>query len=111
MSTIVLITFLQDLETVHNSKLMAEYEKYQELQNKMVELQGQWEKQMRDLQAAKEKSLAELTAHFEAKLKDKQSEINQVCSMYPDRSRGKGMLIKVYYQIAARGNPTAVSRV
>ncbi|KAI9344641.1 quinon protein alcohol dehydrogenase-like superfamily [Obelidium mucronatum] len=71
---------LLDLETVHNSKLMTEYDKFQELQAKTAELQVQWERQMRDMQVAKEKALAELTNHFEIKLKDKQAEIERVSS-------------------------------
>ncbi|KAJ3293662.1 Cilia- and flagella-associated protein 57 [Borealophlyctis nickersoniae] len=69
---------LMELETVHNSKLMAEYEKFQELQARTIELQGQWERQMRDMQIAKEKALAELTQHFEVKLREKQAEIDQL---------------------------------
>ncbi|KAJ3220181.1 Cilia- and flagella-associated protein 57 [Dinochytrium kinnereticum] len=67
-----------ELESIHNAKLMAEYEKYQELQVKTTELQSQWERQMRDMQIAKEKSLNELTNHFEVKLKEKQAEIDQL---------------------------------
>ncbi|KAJ3044625.1 Cilia- and flagella-associated protein 57 [Rhizophlyctis rosea] len=69
---------LMELETVHNSKLMAEYEKYQELQTRTAELQSQWERQMRDMQAQKQKALTELTQHFEAKLREKQTEIDQL---------------------------------
>ncbi|KAJ3117421.1 Cilia- and flagella-associated protein 57 [Phlyctochytrium bullatum] len=67
-----------ELESIHNTKLMAEYEKYQELQLKTQELQSQWERQMRDMQVAKERSLNELTNHFEAKLKERQLEIDQL---------------------------------
>ncbi|KAJ3330947.1 Cilia- and flagella-associated protein 57 [Blyttiomyces sp. JEL0837] len=69
---------LLELETVHNAKLMAEYEKYQELQMRTTELQLQWERQMRDMQQAKEKALTELTTHFETKLREKQAEIDQL---------------------------------
>ncbi|KAJ3354153.1 Cilia- and flagella-associated protein 57 [Entophlyctis luteolus] len=67
-----------DLETVHNSKLMAEYDKFQALQQSTAELQLQWEVQMRDMQSAKEKALAELTNHFELKLREKQAEIERI---------------------------------
>ncbi|KAJ3190576.1 Cilia- and flagella-associated protein 57 [Irineochytrium annulatum] len=67
-----------ELETIHNAKLMAEYEKYQELQLKTSDLQEQWENQMREMQAAKERALNELSSHFEAKLKEKQAEIDQL---------------------------------
>ncbi|KAI8607724.1 WD40-repeat-containing domain protein [Chytriomyces sp. MP71] len=69
---------LLDLETVHNSKLMTEYDKYQDLQSKTTELQSQWERQMRDMQVAKERALAELTNHFETKLREKQAEIERL---------------------------------
>eukprot|EP00842_Homolaphlyctis_polyrhiza_P004220 jgi/Hompol1/479/HPOL_004482-RA len=69
---------LMELEMAHNAKLMAEYEKYQELQVKTAELQDQWEKQMREMQAAKDQALEELTKHFEARLKEKQSEIDRL---------------------------------
>ncbi|KAI8907767.1 WD40-repeat-containing domain protein, partial [Powellomyces hirtus] len=71
---------LSELETVHNAKLMAEYERYQELQGRTTELQAQWERQMREMQAAKEKALSELTAHFEARVREKQAEIDQLQS-------------------------------
>lgn len=57
---------------------MAEYEKYQELQVKTSELQAQWERQMRDMQLAKDQALHELTTHFEARLKEKQTEHEKV---------------------------------
>ncbi|KAK6099155.1 hypothetical protein MT418_000606 [Batrachochytrium dendrobatidis] len=69
---------LMELETVHNGKLMAEYEKYQELQVKTSELQDQWEKQMREMQSAKDQALADLTKHFESRLKEKQAEIDRL---------------------------------
>ena len=63
---------------MHNTKLMAEYEKYQELQLRTTELQSQWERQMRDMQQSKDKALTELTNYFESKLKEKQNEIDKV---------------------------------
>ena len=66
---------LVELETVHNFKLMSEYEKYQELQVRASDLQAQWERQMREMQGSQERALADLTAHFDAKLREKQSEM------------------------------------
>jgi hypothetical protein len=57
---------------------MAEYEKYQELQAKATELQMQWEKQMQDMETYKEKALHDLSNHYDAKLRDKQLEIDRV---------------------------------
>ena len=72
---------LQELEAVHNSKLMAEYEKYQELQMITAELQSQWEKQMHDMQLAKDNALQELSAHFEIRLKEKQQDYEKVSNI------------------------------
>ena len=68
----------QDLETVHNAKLMVEYDKYQELQLKTSEQQSQWEQQMKDMQLAKERTQPELTENFEAKMEEKKAEIDRV---------------------------------
>lgn len=78
---------LMELENIHNTKLMAEYDKYQEIQTKTEDLRKQWEKQMKDMQVAKEKVLAELVSHFEAKLREKQSEIDRVCHYAYNNSR------------------------
>jgi hypothetical protein len=73
---------LQELETVHNGKLMAEYEKYHDLQKKTGDLQAQWERQMQDMQDAKDQALHEMTTHFEARLRDKQLEYENVGLLY-----------------------------
>lgn len=65
---------------------MAEYEKFQELQLKTAELQSQWEKQMQDMQVAKDHALEELSAHFEARLKEKQQEYEKVLSQNLQKS-------------------------
>jgi hypothetical protein len=67
-----------ELETIQNSKLLSEYEKYQELQTRTAELQQQWESQMKDMQKSKELALQDLAKHFEKRLEEKQAEIDQV---------------------------------
>ncbi|KAJ3089419.1 Cilia- and flagella-associated protein 57 [Quaeritorhiza haematococci] len=78
---------MMELESIHSSKLMAEYEKYQELQSRNLELQQQWERQMRGMQNAKEKALNELTSHFETKLREKQMEIDQLQETIQNQQR------------------------
>lgn len=68
---------------------MIEYDKYQDIQLKTQDLQAQWENQMKEMQISKEKILAELIDHFEAKLKDKQIEIDRVVPNF--------FLVKYYF--------------
>ncbi|KAJ3302044.1 Cilia- and flagella-associated protein 57 [Kappamyces sp. JEL0829] len=69
---------LLEMENSQNVKLMAEYDKYQDLQQKTAELQDQWDHQMRDMQNAKNKALDDLNQHFEARLMEKQQEMDQL---------------------------------
>ena len=69
---------MQELETVYSAKLMTEYDKYQELQNRTTEMQQQWEKQLRDMDESRERALAELTESYEEKIKEKQREIDRL---------------------------------
>lgn len=69
---------LLEMENSQNLKLMAEYEKYQELQAKTSELQSQWDHQMKEMQRTKSKALDDLNRHFEARLMEKQQEIDKI---------------------------------
>lgn len=69
---------MMELETVHSAKILAEYEKFQELQNKTTEMQQKWETQLAEMDEAREQALAELTNHYEEKLKEKQAEIEKL---------------------------------
>lgn len=69
---------LLELETSHSAKLMIEYEKYQELQNRTNMLQHQWEGQVKSMKASQEKALIDLTNHFEAKLEEKRIELQEI---------------------------------
>jgi hypothetical protein len=69
---------LLEMENSQNVKLMAEYEKFQELQVKTVELQDQWDYQMKDMQKAKNKALDDLNRHFESRLLEKQQEMDKL---------------------------------
>jgi DNA repair exonuclease SbcCD ATPase subunit len=67
-----------EMENSQNIKLMAEYEKYQELKAKTADLQEQWEHQMQDMQTQKNQALEELNKHFEERLKEKERELERV---------------------------------
>ncbi|KAJ3363138.1 Cilia- and flagella-associated protein 57 [Allomyces javanicus] len=69
---------MEELETTHSTKLMAEYEKYQELQNKTAQLEQQWQQQLEELQSQKQKTLHEFTGQYEAMLKAKQADIDRL---------------------------------
>ena len=69
---------LLEMENSQNVKLMAEYDKFQELQSKTAELQEQWDHQMKDMQNAKNKALDDLNRHFEARLLEKQQEMDKL---------------------------------
>jgi len=69
---------LLEMENSQNIKLMAEYEKFEELKSKTAELQEQWDYQMKDMQNAKNKALDDLNRHFEARLMEKQQEMDKL---------------------------------
>lgn len=70
----------QELETIQNSKLLSEYEKYRELQARTTQLQAQWESQMKDMHKSKELALEDLAKHFDIRLEERQAEIDSVCN-------------------------------
>ena len=69
---------IQELESTNNQKLMAEYEKYQELQAKTQKMQEDYEKQLLDSDEARQQRDQELTDYYEARLKEKQGELEDV---------------------------------
>jgi cilia- and flagella-associated protein 57 len=69
---------LIEMENSQNLKLMAEYDKFQELQTKTAQLQEQWEIQMREMQLQKNQALQDLNRHFEARVQEKQAEMDQL---------------------------------
>ena len=72
---------IQELESTNNQKLMAEYEKYQELQAKSQRQQEDYEKQVLDAEEAKQRKEEELTEYYETVVADKQTEVDEVsCS-------------------------------
>ncbi|KAI9346401.1 WD repeat domain 65-like protein [Zopfochytrium polystomum] len=76
ITSTVLRTDKEKEEVRHEEEMSEERERHS--RELLVKLQGQWERQMRDMQQAKEKALNELTSHFEQKLKERQAEIDQL---------------------------------
>jgi hypothetical protein len=57
---------------------MAEYEKYQDLNNKFVAKQEYWERQQKLMKIEEEKAIGELTSQFEQRVKVKVGELHKV---------------------------------
>lgn len=72
---------LMDMENHQNSKLMAEYDKYHELQASTDVMQAMWNDQMVEMQKKKALALDDLNNHYEEKVFQRQSEIDQVLSV------------------------------
>ena len=51
-------------ESANNQKLMLEYEKYQELQNRSMRMQEDYEKQLAELEDKSNKAQQELEEHY-----------------------------------------------
>ena len=64
---------IQELDQTHNHKLMAEYEKYQELQRKTQAMQEDYERQLAEMERAKAQALEDLAEFWENKLLEKAS--------------------------------------
>ncbi|KAL5255192.1 hypothetical protein ACHWQZ_G014581 [Mnemiopsis leidyi] len=62
---------LRDLESANNQKLMAEYEKYQELQAKSQRMQEEYERQLAAKSESHKQALREQTEQYETKLHEK----------------------------------------
>ncbi|XP_056119583.1 cilia- and flagella-associated protein 57 [Rhinichthys klamathensis goyatoka] len=68
---------LQDMESTSNQKLMLEYEKYQELQLKLHNVQQECEQQLHSMEESKTRALEEMMQSYEAKLEEKMMLLNQ----------------------------------
>jgi hypothetical protein len=69
---------LHQQETGYNQKLMAEFEKYQELQHRSVELQEQWETRVKNKEDLHQQALSDLTDENEAKMRMKLADLTKV---------------------------------
>ena len=65
-------------ENANSQKLIAEYEKYQDLQARSQRLQEDYERKLEEKEDAMEKALQKLTEHFEVQLWERAKELEQV---------------------------------
>lgn len=78
---------LQEIENANNQKLMAEYEKYQELQARSQKLQEDYERQLGDMGESKETALADLTEFYQGKLEEMESTLQQMQDQQVEKQR------------------------
>ena len=69
---------LQDLENSNGQKLMMEYGKYSDLQNKAQKIQEDYEKQLVEKEDSKEKAVNELQEFYEDKIHKLDLQIQKV---------------------------------
>ena len=69
---------LQDLENANGQKLMMEYGKYSDLQNKAQKIQEDFEKQLVEKEESKEKAVNELQEFYEDKIHKLDLQIQKV---------------------------------
>lgn len=69
---------LQDLENANGQKLMMEYGKYSDLQNKAQKIQEDYEKQLVEKEESKEKAVNELQEFYEDKIHKLDLQIQKV---------------------------------
>jgi hypothetical protein len=73
---------LHEKENDHNRTLMAEFEKFQELQQKLADTQVLWQERAKDKEEYHKSALAECNEENEAKIRMKNAEVQRVrCGM------------------------------
>lgn len=69
---------LNDLENANSQKLMMEYDKYHDLQNKAQKIQETYEKEKAEMEESKEKAINELQELYEDKIHKLELQIQKV---------------------------------
>jgi hypothetical protein len=72
----------QEVETKNNQKLMEEYEKFQNEQERTNRLQEGWQLEMRRYEEDTQQELMNTQSTAESHLNVKTTEINKVCTSY-----------------------------
>ncbi|EDQ92382.1 uncharacterized protein MONBRDRAFT_13840 [Monosiga brevicollis MX1] len=88
------ISEIQELEQHHNKRLMAEYEKYQELQAASQAMQERYEEQLQRMEEAKEQALHDLTESWENKLKRQTRQLDTANSTASEQQREAEEMIR-----------------
>ncbi|TRY85109.1 hypothetical protein DNTS_023049 [Danionella cerebrum] len=78
---------LEDIESANIQKLMLEYEKYQELHEKLHRIEREHEQQLRRSEESKSRELTEMMEAYEAKLEEKLTLLKQCQSESQQRVR------------------------
>ena len=69
---------IKDIETMNSEKLLQEYEKYTQLQEKLAKTQVDWEHLLAEEKANNQKLMMEMQEAYEAKLSRKDDETAEV---------------------------------
>ena len=73
-----LIVVLLSTESANNQKLMLEYEKFQEMQSKMMKMQEEYERQLIEKEESKQRDMERQTEYYETKLQEMTAKLEQV---------------------------------
>lgn len=65
-------------ESANNQKLMLEYEKFQEMQSKMMKMQEEYERQLIEKEESKQRDMERQTEYYETKLQEMTAKLEQV---------------------------------
>ncbi len=81
------VSELHELDIKYNGELMAEYEKYQNQQNKTAFLQDKWQKQMKDFEGTTQKSLTDVQINAESRLQARSLDIQRLLEELKDQEK------------------------
>lgn len=71
---------IQDIENLHNQKIMLEYDKYQELQTATQKKQEEYERQLIEMDQSKDKALNELEQKYQDDISKLTINLEKVCT-------------------------------
>lgn len=85
------IIFQSHTELSYSQKLVAEHQKYQDLQQKHQRMQEDYEKRLKSAEESKTQALDELTLLYETRLQEKTQTLAQVS--HDDRRREGSLMV------------------
>ncbi|BFY99763.1 hypothetical protein BsWGS_02803 [Bradybaena similaris] len=84
----------ESTEDSNNQKMVQEFEKFQELQAKIVTMQEEYEKQLADIENNKEKALEALTDYYETKLQEITAKLGSCNSQIRQETKDHQEIVK-----------------
>lgn len=78
MVTFADLSVIFPTESANNQKLMLEYEKFQEMQSKMMKMQEEYERQLIEKEESKQRDMERQTEYYETKLQEMTAKLEQV---------------------------------